>query len=607
MSSDSGNEFDRDYRFDVSVVIGSEPYNGGKMDWLNPQRWSAMLTAYWARRFAQRGWGQWIGAVDTQWPVTFTHKSPLLRKTNDTHAYDFGREFSVGVDAPNWIQARKYVDACLKPVLAEKCIIHPPEQQEGISKISEELSQLTGNFQSAGQRYEPLYPEIQFGASGRDETIGIVRLDVADSQIEAIVSQAREVVQNENPGLFSPCIPIQSESAGEQLNEAVKMIREGEDVFASVDLTSDEEDSDPPTTSLVFVVSESGARRLGNAIETVNERESESADTTTALVHPELVKAHTEQLVKLASAALETSGRGVVGSIPDNDDVPIDLDWVRTHSPPDPSIEVLGFRAEFGEEEEIEEDSTGEPVIMSDKNEPADQEEGEQDDGKVGNNEQEDNERGGGEQEETQEKNGQLDQSQYRISIELAADKILSKQFDASYADDVPANNLESEEGGLHIPNPEICLFIDVALDSSGEEALRESLDDIDITGETAEIAVLKGPVEHESVHQELIIEAFPHFNLIDLRDDLRSLIEDAGGEVRTEELPYFAKYSTEEPYYITHDISSLTNPERELTDSEDYYNERRIELIQSQTDYRSTVSAEKMSLALSEVKTGDG
>lgn len=594
MSSNSGDELDRNYQFDVSVVMGSKPYDGGRVDWLRPQRWSAMLTAYWARRFTQRDWDQWIDAVDTQWPVTFAHKSPLLRKTNGTHAYDYGREFSVSVDAPNWIQARKYVEACLKPVLTEQYTIHPPEQQGGISKISEELSRLPGNLQSTEQRYEPLYPEIQFGASGRDETIGIVRLDVADSQIEAIISQAREAIQDESMGLFSPRIPIQSDSADGQLTEAIERIRDGEDIFASVDLTSDKEDSDPPTTSLVFVMSNSGARRLGNAIETVNEPEAESADTTTVLVHPELVKTHTEQLVELASAALETSGRGVVGSIPDDDDVPIDLDWVRAHGSSDPSIEVRGFRAEFGE-----------------KNEPADQEndnrEGdEQDDEKIGDGEPGDDEREGDNQEEVHEKDDQLNRTQYRISIELAIDETLSKQFGASYLDDVPANNIESGQERLHIPNPEICLFIDVALDPDDEEALHQNIEEIDITEKTAEIAVFKAPVKDENIHKELIIEIFPHFNLLELRDDLRPLIDEAGGEIRTEELPYFVKYSTKRPYYITHDISSITNPERRLTDSEDYYNERRIELIQSQTDYRSTVSAEKMALGLSEVKTGD-
>jgi hypothetical protein len=589
MSSDSGNELDRDYRFDVSIVMGTKSYNNGRIDWLNPQRWSAMLTAYWARRSTQRAWDRWIDAVDTQWPVTVTHKSPLLRKTNGNHAYDYGQEFSVDVNAPNWTQARKYVDACLKPVLTEQYTIYPPEQQEGISKISEELFRLTGDTQSAGQRYEPLYPEIQFGAPQQDGTIGIVRVDVSDDQIEAIVSQAREAVQDETLTLFSPRIPIQSESANEQLAEAVERIRDGEDIFASVDLTSDEGDSHPPTTSLVFIVSESGARGLGNAIKTVDEPESESADTTTALVYPELVKDHTEQLIEIASAALKTSGRGVVGSVPDTNGASIDLDWVQTHSPPDPSVEVLGFRTEFGG-----------------KNGSAEQEENKQKESGQDGKEVGDDEQNGDNQEEDQERDDQSNRTQYRISIELAADEILSERFDASYIDDVPANNLGNDEEGLHIPNPEICLFMDVALDPSSEEALRQSIDEINITGRTAEIAVFKGPIEYNSVHQELIIEIFPHFNLIELRDDLRPFINKAGGEIRTEELPYFVKYSTEAPYYITHDVSSLTNPERKLTDSEDYYNQRRTELINSQTDYRKVVGAGKLRLSLSEVKTGD-
>jgi hypothetical protein len=65
MSSDSGGELDRDYQFDVSVVMDSNPYDSGRVDWLSPQHWSAMLTAYWARRFTQRDWGQWIDTVDT--------------------------------------------------------------------------------------------------------------------------------------------------------------------------------------------------------------------------------------------------------------------------------------------------------------------------------------------------------------------------------------------------------------------------------------------------------------------------------------------------------------------------------------------------------------
>jgi len=597
MSSEDGP--DRDYRFDVSVVMGTKPYNGGRADWLNPQRWAAMLTAYWARRFTQRGWDQWIDAVNTQWPVAFVHKSPLLRKTNGSYTYDYGREFSADVDAPNWIQARKYIDECLKPVFAEEYTIYPSERQGGISKISEELSQLTGDAQSAGEHYKPAHPEIQFGASGRDETIGVVRLDVADSQIEAIISQAREAVQNGIADLFSPRIPIQSESAAGQLTEATERIRDGEDVFASVDLTSGEEDSDHPTTSLVFVVSDSGARRLGNAIETVNETESGSGDTTTALVHPELVSRHTEQLVEIASAALETNGQGVVGSIPDDGNRPIDLDWVQAHSPPDPSLEVLGFRGEFGESEPADQEEN-----HDDRDDEIDGDGG--DDVEAEDSEHEDDGRDGDEGAQPQRNDTQLDRTQYRISIELAADEILSQQFDASYLDDVPANNLENEQGTVHIPNPEIGLFLDVALDPDREDVLRQSIEEINITDKKAEIAVFKAPVEYDSIHKELIIEIFPHFNLIELRHDLRSFIDEAGGEIRTEELPYFVKYSTRRPYYITHDVSSLTNPERELTDSEAHYNERRIELIQSQTDYRSVVSAEKMTLTLSEVKTGD-
>ena len=158
----------------------------------------------------------------------------------------------------------------------------------------------------------------------------------------------------------------------------------------------------------------------------------------------------------------------------------------------------------------------------------------------------------------------------------------------------------------MHIPNPEIGLFLDVALSSDREDELRRNIEEIDITDKTAEIVVLKAPVEYDSIHKELVIEIFPHFNLIELRHDLRPLINEAGGEIRTEELPYFVKYDTRRPYYITHDISSLTNSERKLTDNEKYYNGRRMELIQSQADYRSVVSAENMRLALNEVKTGD-
>jgi hypothetical protein len=110
------------------------------------------------------------------------------------------------VDAPNWIQARKYVDACLKPVLAEQYTIHPPNSKGESAKSaksspgSPEISRVLDNATNR------CIPKSSSELRGRAETIGIVRLDIADSQIETIVSQAHEAVQDENTGLFSPRI-----------------------------------------------------------------------------------------------------------------------------------------------------------------------------------------------------------------------------------------------------------------------------------------------------------------------------------------------------------------------------------------------------------------
>ena len=584
MCSDDGSG--RNYRFTVSVVMGSKPYEGGRLDRLRPQRWSAMLTAYWRQRFSDRAWDQWIESVNNQWPVTFIRQSPLLRNTNGTHAYEYGQDFAVCVDAPSWIQARKYVEECLKPIVADQSTIYPASQDGGGNKISEELAHIGGKGQNAGENYEPAYPEIQFGASGRDGTIGIVRIDVSDAQLETIIEQAYAAVDAENQTLFSPHIPLRSESSREQLETAVQQIRDGEEVLATLDFSGEEDRSDPATTSLVFVVSDTGARQLGNAIETIDQTEaeadSESAVTKTALVYPELVTTHTEELIGIATIALETDGRGVIGVIP-SDSEPIDLDWVREYGPPDPSIEVLGFRSELLEEreEEFPEKHTGLSRLTEDT---------EQD-------QQEDQEQKEIETEDLEEL------SEYRISVELVADDILAEQFDESYVGDVPINNFEAEDGGLHIPNPEFCIFIDISLSPEQKEVLQEKLEEIDITEKMAEMAVLKAPIEPNSIHQELIIEIFPHFKLVELRERLRPLIEDAGGIIHTEELPYFVKYSSKDPYYITQDISSLSNPERKLTEEEQYYNERRVELIHAHTDYRRVIDAENLTLSLTENK----
>ena len=577
----------RDYRFRVSVIVDSTPYDGGRLDRLRPQRWSAKLSAYWSQQSTDRGWDHWIESINNQWPVTFIRQSPLLRNTNGTHAYEYGQEFTVHVDAPSWIQARKYIEECLKPTVVDQYTIYSASQDGGSNKISEELAQIGGEGQSESESYEPAHPEIQFGASGRDEAIGVIRIDVSDTQLETIIKQAYAAVDAENQTLFSPQIPLRSDSSREQLETAVQQIRDGEKVLVALDFSGDEDGSEPATTSLVFVASDTGARQLGNAVATIDTSEAESGSTVadTTLVYPELITAHTKDLIQLASAALETDFQGVVGTIP-SDDEPIDLDWVRENGPPDPSIEVLGFRSNFLEERE-EGKSAEESGILNRR---------------TGDTEQEQNQELEVEEVETED----LEElSEYRISVELAAGNVLAEQFDETYFEDVPISSFKEEDEGLRIPNPEFCLFLDVALNPDQEDKLREKLKEIDLAEKVAEMTVLKAPIEPNSIHQELIIEIFPHFKLVQLRNQIRPLIEDAGGIINTEELPYFVKYSSKEPYYITHDISSLSNPERKLTEEEQYYNERRVELIHAHTDYRRMLDAENLTLSLTEIKIG--
>ena len=577
----------RDYRFRVSVIVGSKPYDGGRLDLLRPQRWSAMLSAYWKQQSADHDWAQWIESVNNQWPITFVHQSPLLQNTTGTHAYEYGQEFTVHVDAPSWIQARKYIEECLKPTFVDQYTIYSASQEGGSNKVSEELAQIDEENQSESESYEPSYPEIQFGASGRDETIGIIRIDVSNTQIQTILEQAYAAASTDSQTLFSPEIPLRSNSSREELETAVQEIRDGEKTLATLDFSGNEDGSEQAMTSLIFVVSDTGARQLRNAIVPIDKSEAESrsmvADTT--LVYPELVTAHTKDLIQFASAALKTDCQGIVGTIP-SDDEPTDLDWVRENGPPDPSIEVFGLRSDLLEERGKDEPGKGDGGpnwLTGDTEQEQDQEL----------------------ETEDVEREDQEELSEYRISVELAAENVLAEQFDGSYIEDVPINSFKGEDEGLHIPNPEFCLFFDVALNPEQEDELREKLEEIDVTEEVVEMTVLKGPIDSNSIHQELIIEIFPHFKLVQLRKQIRPLIEDMGGIIRTEELPYFVKYSSEEPYYITHDISSLSNPERKLTEEEQYYNERRVELIHAQTDYRRMIGAEDLTLSLTEIETG--
>lgn len=555
-----------------------------------------MGAAYWKRRYSDWAWDEWIEAVNSQWPVTLTHQSPLLQNTNGTYSYEYGQEFAVEVDAPSWIQARNYIEECLKPIFTDHYTIHPATQEGGDSKIAEELAKIGEKAESLAEDYAPDYPEIQFGASGRSETMGVIRIDISDAQLDSIINQASEKLETGNQPLFSPKIPLVSGSSRSDLEAAVEEVR-GEGVPLQIlDLSGDGEGSEPATASLVFLVSDTGARQLGNAIESIDSSEEESQSepqktpAETVLVYPELVATHTQDLIDFGTTALETEGCGVVGAIP-RDNVPIDLEWVRNYGPPDPSITVRGFRSNFLREQDDDESSGGgvlESVIGDD-----DQEEDltEQELEQV--------------QEEI-EAESEDELSEYRISLELAAADILAEQFDESYVEDVPINNFMAQDGRLHIPNPEFCIFIDVALTPDQEEELREKIKEIDLSERSAEIAVLKAPLEPNSIHQELIVEVFPHFKLVQLRDELRPLIEEVGGVIYTEELPYFVKYSAKEPYYITQDISSLSNPERKLTSEEEYYNDRRIELIHAQTDYRRILNAENLRLSLTEIKLGE-
>lgn len=564
----SSRQEDRTYRFDVAVVRGSKQYDGGTLNWLRPQRWSSLMSAYRARRSIDEGWDRWIDSVAQQWPVTITHKSPLLRKTNGNYAYEYGQEFAADVDAPSWEQARTYLDECLTALLTDQYTIQPPEDEVGISKIGEELSRLDGEPQEGWHGYEPLYPEIQFGASGRDEAIGIIRLDISDRQLNSIATQVDDELENGSPGLTTIQIPIYSESVSHELSEATKKIREGDEVFAGIDLTGS--DTDAPTVSLAFIVSESSAQQLGESIESADK---EIEDVSEIIAHPELIRAHVRRLDDLISTTRDTNGRGVVGTIPGHGGVEVDREWVREHELHNPTLKVRGFRDQLGWQKASSE-----------------------------NEDQEDSQQSPQDRENSTDTS--VEQSHYRIGLEIDTGDILAEQLRASYVDDVPTSNLSDDNEGLHLPNPEMCLFLDVALDPANKEELRHALDEIDLSDEKVEIGVAKAPIEHDSLHQELAIEVFPHFKLVELYEEIQPLIEQAEGSICTEELPYFIKYAAEEPYYIMQDVSSLTNPERRLTDEESYYNDRRIHM-HDHTDLRELIGGERLALSLREVSFG--